>query len=377
MIPVGSSAFRQIHSTANYQLYRPLSVKLHARTAGTLIYSHLRNKQHHFHTLSSGRVSLTFSAFPFQRAVSNLNMAPSTRTSESTPATPRPSASLIIINERNEVLLVQRNPKARSFGGTHVFPGGNFDPKQDGSLEITAIRETFEESGLLIATPDGHGKTVPSNSILDEARKAIHGEKLKFQAFLSDHSLKATTQSLLPFTTWVTPPISARRFRTQFYVVFLPASSSTGFSSGDKEDRLPTPDGGQEVIAARFVSLEAAIEEFRTGRISLMPPQYYIIETLRPLLLGNTNTREQQNKVAQLSQGAFGKLVINPQGQRDKEGRDVFVYEGDELRGGPSGRLHRAVVARQGTVFSRIELLRNFDIFTQVEGIGDLDKAKL
>ncbi|KAH7923552.1 hypothetical protein BV22DRAFT_1048098 [Leucogyrophana mollusca] len=303
-------------------------------------------------------------------------MATSSRPAKPSPAEPRPSASLIIVNERNEILLVQRNPEARSFGGTHVFPGGNYDPKQDSSLAITALRETFEESGLLITTADG-SSTIPSNSTLDDARKAIHEQKLDFQTFLSNHGLKADTGSLLPFTTWITPPISSRRFRTQFYVVFLPASSSTGFSSGDKEDRLPTPDGGQEVIAARFVDPVSAIQEFKAGKIRLMPPQYYIIETLRPLLTGGLNTREQQYKIAQLSRGAFGQLVINPQGQRDGEGRDVFVYEGDELRGGPSGRLHRAVVKRQGTVFAEIELLRNFDIFTEVESMSGVDMPKL
>lgn len=41
-------------------------------------------------------------------------------TASSTPSTPRPSASLIIVNERNEILLIRRNPKATAFGGMHV-----------------------------------------------------------------------------------------------------------------------------------------------------------------------------------------------------------------------------------------------------------------
>ncbi|KIJ69165.1 hypothetical protein HYDPIDRAFT_36251 [Hydnomerulius pinastri MD-312] len=280
------------------------------------------------------------------------------------PAEPRPSASLVIVNNRNEVLLVQRNPQARSFAGTHVFPGGNYDAKQDMSLAVTAIRETFEESGLLVASSSGAAGL--SNSILDEARKAVHEQKLDFQTFLRSHSLTLDLDLLYPFTTWVTPPISARRFRTQFYVAFLSDSASTSFSSGHKEDRLPTPDGGQEVIAARFVRPDIAIAEFRASRISLMPPQYYILETLRQMLPGDITTPEEREKIALLSRGPFGQLVINPMMYRDSAlDKEFFVYEGDELRGGPSGRFHRAAVKRKGTVFSEIDLQRNFDIFTE------------
>ncbi|KIP12328.1 hypothetical protein PHLGIDRAFT_113803, partial [Phlebiopsis gigantea 11061_1 CR5-6] len=82
------------------------------------------------------------------------------------PAVPRPSASLIVINARNEVLLVHRNPRASSFAGMHVFPGGNFDAAQDGDLATTAVRETFEETGLLLAA----GAALPAGDVLERAR---------------------------------------------------------------------------------------------------------------------------------------------------------------------------------------------------------------
>ncbi|KIK98086.1 hypothetical protein PAXRUDRAFT_824271 [Paxillus rubicundulus Ve08.2h10] len=280
------------------------------------------------------------------------------------PAVPRLSASLVVINHRNEVLLVQRNPQARSFAGAHVFPGGNYDAKQDTSLAMTAIRETFEESGLLIATNDSSIDL--DNASLDQSRRAIHRQKTDFHTFLRNHSLKPDLASLHPFTTWVTPPISSRRFRTQFYVTFLPNFVPTGFSSGHREERLPTPDGGLEVIAARFIRPEDAVAEFRARHINLMPPQYYILETLRQLLPEHTSTPEQRERIALLSRGPFGQLVINPKSHRDPSShKEFFVYEGDELRGGPTGRLHRAAVTRKGTVFAEIELQRNFDIFTE------------
>ena len=151
----------------------------------------------------------------------------STTSSSGSPSVPRPSASLIVVNHRNEILLVHRNPKASSFGGVHVrpvcrdscgtlaqlttyqvFPGGNYDQKQDSSLEMTAIRETFEESGLLIAV---NSPTLVADDVLDSERKSIHAQDKNFQTFLSEQHLTADTSSLLPFTTWVTP-VSVPRY---------------------------------------------------------------------------------------------------------------------------------------------------------------------
>lgn len=286
-----------------------------------------------------------------------------TDTESPKPAEPRLSASLVLVNSRNEILLVQRNPQATSFAGLHVFPGGNFDAKQDTSLGLTAIRETFEEAGLLLALSD-----TPS-TLLDvdftQAREAVHGGQTSFSTFLTNNNLRADVDALLPFTTWVTPPTVARRFRTEFFVAFLKDSTSDGLSSG-REEHLPTPDGGQEVIRTRFLRPESALDEFRTGKISLFPPQYYILETLRPILSGSTSTESQRNAVLMLSRAAFGRMVINPKSFRVNDGVDeAFVYEGDELRGGPKGRHHRMVVKRKGAPFSQMNLERNFDLFTQ------------
>ncbi|KAF8226796.1 hypothetical protein L208DRAFT_1453858 [Tricholoma matsutake] len=281
---------------------------------------------------------------------------------------PRPSASLVIINERNEILLVHRNPQARHFGGVHVFPGGNVDKQQDDSSRITAIRETFEESGLLIASPISNSSTPLSDHDLDEARRNIHEQRLLFRTFLAGHRLKADTDSLLPFTQWVTPPNNLRRFHTQFYVTFLPVAPSLGFSSGAKQQQIPRPDGGEEVVAARFIHPEDALAEFQEGKITFMPPQAYILQTLAEILAGRTNTAMQRERVEALSRSMFGQMVINPRSMGiDGEGYTILTFEGDETRGGSKGRLHR-VLAKigKGGIMSEITLQRNFDIFTEI-----------
>ena len=284
------------------------------------------------------------------------------------PPVPRPSASVVVVNDRNEILLVHRNPKASAFGGMHVrrlmfyaldlvlaytqvFPGGNQD-KQDASIQMTAIRETFEESGLLLASG-----TLP-DSVLDEARHSIHQQKLNFGQFLKTSGLEADTAALLPFTQWITPVGPPKRFHTQFFVAFLPSAASAGFTSGAKQDRLPThgtlltnvsafthcrTDGGQEVVEARFVHPKDALEECKQGKVSFMPPQYYLISTLAEIFDGPKNTKEQREKVGTLSSGLFGRMVINPRPLgKDELGRSILTYEGDQTRGGSQGRLHRA-----------------------------------
>ncbi|KAH9001122.1 NUDIX domain-containing protein [Lactarius akahatsu] len=271
---------------------------------------------------------------------------------------PRPSASLVVLNDRNEVLLVHRNPNATAFAGMHVFPGGNYDEIQDASYQMTAIRETFEETGLLLATsPSG---SPPSDAVLDASRESINTRKTLFGDFLRRHALVADVKALLPFTEWVTPLGAPRRFHTRFYVAFLPGLRAPGFSTGVMHHRLPTSDGGQEVIEARFVHPRDALAEHGAKKIALMPPQHYILSTIADILVGPEARTHQRERVERLSAGAFGQ---------DGPGGTPLVFEGDETRGGPKGRLHRSLVlfSPETKLPTEVTLLRNFDIFTEVE----------
>ena len=71
---------------------------------------------------------------------------------------------------------------------------------------MTAIRETFEESGLLLASLSPSSAPLPlEEAVLEEARNEIHQQKLLFQNFLQSKNLEANVESLLPFTQWITP----------------------------------------------------------------------------------------------------------------------------------------------------------------------------
>ena len=91
---------------------------------------------------------------------------------------------------------------------------------------------------------------------------------------------------------------------------------------------------------------EAALQEFNEEKIAFMPPQFYILTTLRDILKGHENTFSQRKIIGNLARGAFGHMEIHPKmlPQRDAEGRIVMVYQGDEVYGGEQGRLHRALL---------------------------------
>ena len=138
--------------------------------------------------------------------------------------------------------------------------------------------------------------------------------------------------------------MSYRRFHARFYVTFLHDTSLSGFSHGAKQDFIPTPDGGEEIISARFIHPSEALQAFRMKEMVFMPPQYYLISTLAEILSGGRNSEAQRTRVRQLSEGAFGRMVILPRQSKFEGGRLLLAYEGDELVDGPSGARHRSII---------------------------------
>ena len=138
---------------------------------------------------------------------------------------PSPSASIILVDPRNQILLLHRVKSSSAFPSAHVFPGGNLDP-QDGTLPTDptdperhkdsmayrtgAIRELFEETGILLAkeSVDATSLLPLSPEVRLSGRKAVHGGKISFKDWLAQQSKDAVlhTDGLTPFTHWVTPP---------------------------------------------------------------------------------------------------------------------------------------------------------------------------
>lgn len=216
---------------------------------------------------------------------------------------PRPSSSIVLLSPSNEVLLLHRVKTSTSFALAHVFPGGNLDAFHDGDIpapgskerhvdgpayRLGAIRECFEETGILLATKDGRLVDLPQQE-RDEARKRIHGSQIKFADWLKLIGAEADLDGLIPFTRWVTPVGVPKRFTTQMYLYLIPISR-TGVPS---EMLVPTPDGGVEHTEALFAPPQTFLSRVAANEIILFPPQYYILSLLTKFLKGPTASVEE------------------------------------------------------------------------------------
>jgi 8-oxo-dGTP pyrophosphatase MutT (NUDIX family) len=157
---------------------------------------------------------------------------------------------------------------------------------------MAAIRETFEECGILLAKSKNTGKlfTEISDEEREKRRRDVHSGKVRFSELLENWGATPDTESLIPFTRWVTPPNVPKRFSTQMYIYFLPLSSSTGLSSEEDEIVIPNPthDGGIEHTAARFLPPHKWMSLARQNRIILFPPQFFLTLLLSPYLSPTT-----------------------------------------------------------------------------------------
>ncbi|KAF7588903.1 hypothetical protein BBP40_005018 [Aspergillus hancockii] len=225
------------------------------------------------------------------------------------PSVPRPSSSVVLISPKNEVLLLHRVKTSTSFASAHVFPGGNLS-EQDGKCSPVedptrhddaiwyrnaALRELFEESGILLAKNRHSGEmlAVPEEK-REEGRRAIHQNKITFGKWLKQQNPAAIpdTEQLIPFTRWITPTNVPRRYTTQMYLYFLPLPLESEKSllgeipaEGEREEiQIPTNDGGLEITEARFLPASEWLRMASSGEVMMFPPQYLLLHLVSQFL---------------------------------------------------------------------------------------------
>jgi 8-oxo-dGTP pyrophosphatase MutT (NUDIX family) len=170
-------------------------------------------------------------------------------------------------------------------GGAYVFPGGRLDDADAdpelaaciGGLFVAAIRETFEEAGVLLAR-DARGSVVDLSAPETAARFAayrleLHEGRLTLSELVRREGLLFAPDLLVPYSHWITPEIESRRFDTRFFLARLP------------EGQVPVHDR-MELTEARWLTPAFALAENAAGRIVLMPPTLKTIEEL--LIFSNT-----------------------------------------------------------------------------------------
>lgn len=147
----------------------------------------------------------------------------------------RASTTLLVRDRPSfQVLMVRRNEKVAFAGGALVFPGGKVDPQDEDkrwedhtagwnemsseqrALRIAAIRETFEETGLLVSLRTGTECGVETTAI---AREAMCAGKLDFLSFVQQAEVILDISQPVQFANWITPEFMPKRFDTHFFIL--------------------------------------------------------------------------------------------------------------------------------------------------------------
>jgi 8-oxo-dGTP pyrophosphatase MutT (NUDIX family) len=210
-----------------------------------------------------------------------------------TPAEPRDAATVILMRPAPdgragpELYLLRRQTTMAFAGGMCVFPGGGVDPRDfdEGvawsgpapsvwadhlrtseemarALVCAAVRETFEESGVLLAGPSADEVVADTTGEEWEAdRRALERKDLAFTAFLEGRGLVLRTDLLGAWSGWCTPEFEPRRFRTWFFVAALPPGQRTR-------------DVSTESSSVTWMSALGACDAVDAKQIGMMPPTY-------------------------------------------------------------------------------------------------------
>ncbi|MEJ2871643.1 NUDIX hydrolase [Actinomycetospora sp. OC33-EN08] len=211
------------------------------------------------------------------------------RTRAADPVTPKVAASTILLRQGSagvEVFLMRRRTQMAFAGGMVVFPGGGVDPRdttdvvawagpspevwaerlglgvdEARAVVCAAVRETFEESGVLLAGPDD-GSVVPATSGPEwaEARRALEAREIAFSELLRERGLVLRTDLLRGWTCWITPEFEPRRYRTFFFVTASPEGQEAAGVSTESD-------------AAAWMAVDDALAA-AGETVMVLPPQY-------------------------------------------------------------------------------------------------------
>jgi glyoxylase-like metal-dependent hydrolase (beta-lactamase superfamily II)/8-oxo-dGTP pyrophosphatase MutT (NUDIX family) len=212
------------------------------------------------------------------------------------PVVPRPAATVMLLRDTDngpEVFL-QRRVKAMKFApSVTVFPGGGLDdrdrsiaadhwhgsppswwaqrmgcePELAAALVCAAVRETFEECGVLLAGGPGGTPLTASPAQLAAARAELVDRRAALPDVLTGNGWVLRADLLRPWSNWITPELEKRRYDTRFFVAELP--------EGQHAD-----DSTTEVTEAGWRRPVDALNDWRAGDIQLLPPTWVTLEQL-------------------------------------------------------------------------------------------------
>ncbi|MEW2518975.1 NUDIX hydrolase [Actinacidiphila alni] len=217
---------------------------------------------------------------------------------ELVPAVPRRAATVLLLRDTDgggpAVHLLRRRASMAFAGGAYAYPGGGVDPRDERpvgwagpsldawaaalgttlavaqAVVCAAVRETFEESGVLLAGPDAETVVADITGADWEAdRAALAAHDLAFADFLARRDLVLRSDLLGPWARWITPEFEERRYDTWFFLATLPAGQRTRDVSGEADHTV-------------WLRPAEAAAGYDRGELSMLPPTITTLRDLTP-----------------------------------------------------------------------------------------------
>jgi 8-oxo-dGTP pyrophosphatase MutT (NUDIX family) len=257
------------------------------------------------------------------------------------PAEPRQAATVLLLRDGGpglEVYLLRRTRGMPFAGGMTAYPGGGVDDR-DGDIDIAwvgpppadwatafgcderiarelvcaAVRETFEEAGVLLAgAPAGTDgpAVVPdvSGDDWEAQRQALLSRELSLAELLAERELALRADLLRPFAHWVTPEIEPRRYDTKFFAAALPVGQEARHVSGEADE-------------ASWLTPALALAEMSAGTRPMLPPTTHTLGQLEPFAdvaaaLAGSPPQPLHPITPRFEKDADGSWAVLPDGSR-------------------------------------------------------------
>lgn len=248
------------------------------------------------------------------------------------PPTPRPAAGVIMARDTAagpEVLLVRRRAHMRFAAGAHVFPGGTLDAEDSdpkwlemlvappteavagaadpgGPEELTfvvaALRETFEETGVLLAVGD-----VPGTDEVAAARAELVTGRRTFLDIVDSWKVRLAADRLVLCARWITPEAMSRRYDARFFLEEAPTDARVSAEEG-------------ELVEHVWITPAEALEAYFSFRFRMLYPTAKTLSWL-----------EEGSSVAEWRKRflATDTKPILPRLRRDANGEVISVIPGE------------------------------------------------
>jgi 8-oxo-dGTP pyrophosphatase MutT (NUDIX family) len=246
--------------------------------------------------------------------------------SEPSPAIPS-STVLLLRDDRGvlEVFMVQRHHQIDFASSALVFPGGKVDPADrdaalrarcggataldDASfaLRVSAVRETFEECGVLLARERGAADLLPESAVrpLETRHRAdLVAGRTTLGAIAAEHDLELALDALVPFAHWITPSFMPKRFDTHFFLVPAP------------RDQVAAHDG-EESVDSVWIAPAQAVDDARARRRPIIfPTLRNLIKLARATSVADAIERARREPIVTVlptvGRGAGGPVIRIP-----------------------------------------------------------------